>query len=95
MHRTGLRAAMLAAAISIVWPNIALAHSEWRDGPLKECSNHSSVPTPLIGNDGRPEFMAPRTFRFVFALPAQGQSGGYERSSMIRIAPPKLEPARD
>jgi hypothetical protein len=27
----------------------------------------------LIGNDGRPEFMVPRTFRFVFALPVEGR----------------------
>ncbi len=27
----------------------------------------------LIGSDGRPDFMVPRTFRFVFALPAEGR----------------------
>jgi hypothetical protein len=27
----------------------------------------------LIGSDGRPEFMVPRSFRFVFALPQAGQ----------------------
>jgi hypothetical protein len=27
----------------------------------------------LIGSDGRSEFMVPRTWRFVFALPANGR----------------------